>query len=50
MGGEAPAPAETGSNLIDADLTIKQTTLTELAKGGVGVLGQGGWGVGRIEG
>ena len=35
-------------NLIDAGLTIKDTTPTEHAEGGLGVLGQDGWGVCRI--
>jgi hypothetical protein len=40
VGGSPLAPAEAGSNIIDAGLTIKWTTLTELAEGGLGVLGR----------
>jgi hypothetical protein len=42
-------PTEARSNLVDAGLTIKETTPTELAEGR-GVPEQDGWGVCRIEG
>jgi hypothetical protein len=48
VGGSPHAPAEAACNLIDADLTIKETTQIELAEGGLGVLGQDYVGVSRI--